>query len=57
MELLNEAEISHVTIGNNEGITFSREELEDLYGKADFKVLLANLFDEQGKRRELGGSL
>ncbi|RKD68845.1 2',3'-cyclic-nucleotide 2'-phosphodiesterase (5'-nucleotidase family) [Sinobaca qinghaiensis] len=52
VELLNEAEISHVTIGNNEGITFSRQELGNLYEKANFKVLLANLFDEQGKRPE-----
>ncbi|MFB4163166.1 bifunctional UDP-sugar hydrolase/5'-nucleotidase [Alteribacillus sp. JSM 102045] len=51
VDLLNEAGIHHVTIGNNEGITLSKKELESLYDKAQFKVLLANLFDQKGNRR------
>ncbi|MFB5660823.1 bifunctional metallophosphatase/5'-nucleotidase [Alteribacillus sp. HJP-4] len=50
VRLLNEAGIHHITIGNNEGITFSKEELDELYDEASFTVLLANLFDEKGNR-------
>ncbi|WP_125560711.1 bifunctional metallophosphatase/5'-nucleotidase [Salibacterium salarium] len=50
VKLLNQAGIHHATIGNNEGITLSKEELDTLYDDADFKVLLANLFNENGKR-------
>ncbi|SFL95991.1 bifunctional metallophosphatase/5'-nucleotidase [Salibacterium qingdaonense] len=46
--LLNHAGIQYASIGNNEGITLSKDELEALYEEADFKVLLANLFDENG---------
>ncbi|WP_051302249.1 bifunctional metallophosphatase/5'-nucleotidase [Salibacterium aidingense] len=49
VELINQAGIHHATIGNNEGITLSKKELESLYLHADFKVLLANLFDEAGE--------
>ncbi|MDQ0298388.1 2',3'-cyclic-nucleotide 2'-phosphodiesterase (5'-nucleotidase family) [Salibacterium salarium] len=48
--LINQAGIHHATIGNNEGITLSKEELESLYDNAEFKVLLANLFNEKGER-------
>lgn len=50
VELLNEANYDAVTIGNNEGITLSKEELNDLYVQADFDVIVGNLFDERGKR-------
>ncbi len=51
VELLNEAGIHHVTIGNNEGITLSKDELDSLYEHAHFKVLLANLFYDKENRR------
>ncbi|WP_257349541.1 bifunctional metallophosphatase/5'-nucleotidase [Pseudalkalibacillus decolorationis] len=43
VELMNEAGFLNATIGNNEGITFSMEELNRLYEDANFQVLLANL--------------
>lgn len=52
VELLNEAGVQYVTIGNNEGITLKKKELLQLYEQANFTVLLANLFDEHGKRPE-----
>ncbi|SDH61872.1 2',3'-cyclic-nucleotide 2'-phosphodiesterase/5'-or 3'-nucleotidase, 5'-nucleotidase family [Alteribacillus persepolensis] len=51
VELLNEAGIQYVTIGNNEGITLSKEELDHLYEDASFKVLVANLFYKDESRR------
>ncbi|MDY7223979.1 bifunctional UDP-sugar hydrolase/5'-nucleotidase [Halalkalibacterium halodurans] len=48
--LLNELGIDYATIGNNEGITFSKEALNELYAHASFPVVVANLFDEDGKR-------
>ena len=50
IELLNNAGYDAVTIGNNEGITLSKEELNELYTQADFEVIVANLFDEDGQR-------
>lgn len=50
VELLNEAEYDAVTIGNNEGITLSKEELDELYVQADFDVIVSNLFEEGGGR-------
>lgn len=50
VDLLNRAGYDAVTIGNNEGITLSKEELRDLYKQADFDVVLSNLFDETGGR-------
>lgn len=51
-ELLNEAGYDAVTIGNNEGITLSYEELDSLYESRQFKVLVANLYREDGSRPE-----
>ncbi|TLS38818.1 bifunctional metallophosphatase/5'-nucleotidase [Pseudalkalibacillus caeni] len=48
--LLNELNYDDVTIGNNEGITFSKEELDQMYQDATFSVLVSNLYDESGKR-------
>ncbi|WP_062233158.1 bifunctional metallophosphatase/5'-nucleotidase [Fictibacillus sp. FJAT-27399] len=48
--LLNQAGADAVTIGNNEGITLTKEELYSLYTEADFPVLAANLFNEEGER-------
>lgn len=44
-ELLNKAKYDAVTIGNNEGITNSKKELNNLYKTANFPVILTNLFD------------
>ena len=49
VELLNEVGYNAVTIGNNEGITFSYDELNELYGEAEFDVLLANLYTKEGE--------
>jgi len=48
IELLNEAQCDIATIGNNEGMTISHEALQNLYTDAQFKVICANLFDEEG---------
>ncbi|MGO1061107.1 bifunctional metallophosphatase/5'-nucleotidase [Planococcus sp. FY231025] len=50
VELLNEAGYDAVTIGNNEGITLSKDELDELYIQADFDVIVSNLFEEGGGR-------
>ncbi|ANU25878.1 bifunctional metallophosphatase/5'-nucleotidase [Planococcus versutus] len=50
VQLLNEAQYDAVTIGNNEGITLSKDELTELYVQADFNVVVSNLFDLQGQR-------
>ncbi|KAA0944134.1 bifunctional metallophosphatase/5'-nucleotidase [Sporosarcina sp. ANT_H38] len=50
IRLLNEAKYDAITIGNNEGITMSKEALNSLYTEAKFDVILSNLFDEDGSR-------
>ncbi|MEK6268658.1 MAG: bifunctional metallophosphatase/5'-nucleotidase [Planococcus sp. (in: firmicutes)] len=50
VQLLNEANYDAVTIGNNEGITLSKEELDELYIQAEFDVVVSNLFDLHGNR-------
>ena len=47
--LLNEARYDAITIGNNEGITMSKDSLMTLYDKAEFDVILGNLTDENGE--------
>jgi 2',3'-cyclic-nucleotide 2'-phosphodiesterase (5'-nucleotidase family) len=44
-KLLNEIHYDAVTIGNNEGLTNSKQQLNDLYKDANFDVVLSNLFD------------
>lgn len=48
--LLNEIKVDAITIGNNEGMTFSKQQLERLYEKRNFPVLVANLFEVDGTR-------
>lgn len=48
--LLNEAEVDAITIGNNEGMTFSKEQLSKIYEERTFPVLVANLFEKDGTR-------
>jgi len=43
VELLNEAQYDVVTIGNNEGITLSYNELHTLYDNANFEVVVGNI--------------
>src|SRR5690625_829701 len=43
VELLNEAGYDLATIGNNEGITLSHDDLYTLYDNADFQLVCANL--------------
>lgn len=50
-KLLNQGQYDAVTIGNNEGITNSKEELDHLYNRADFSVILTNLFDQDSGER------
>ncbi|MGC4378746.1 bifunctional UDP-sugar hydrolase/5'-nucleotidase [Fictibacillus sp. Mic-4] len=48
--LLNDINVSGVTIGNNEGITLTKSELNALYKEAKFPIYVANLLDEKGRR-------
>lgn len=50
VELLNKAGYQAVTIGNNEGITLSHQDLAELYENAQFDCILANLYEEDGTR-------
>ncbi|MBP3949917.1 bifunctional metallophosphatase/5'-nucleotidase [Bacillus suaedae] len=50
VELLNAADVDYVTIGNNEGITFAKEDLSSLYDHASFPVLVANLREPNNER-------
>lgn len=43
IELLNQATCDVATIGNNEGITLTKDELMHLYDGADFDIICANL--------------
>ncbi|WP_284141661.1 MULTISPECIES: bifunctional UDP-sugar hydrolase/5'-nucleotidase [unclassified Virgibacillus] len=47
VSLLNEAGYDAVTIGNNEGITVSHEDLEQLYDDASFQVVCGNLHSQK----------
>ena len=49
VELLNQAGYDVVTIGNNEGITLSYSELENLYTDAQFEVVVGNLAKQSGE--------
>lgn len=48
--LLNRAGVSAITIGNNEGITFSKQQLDEIYEEASFDILIANLYEADGIR-------
>lgn len=50
VELLNRALYDAVTIGNNEGITLSKEALSQLYTDANFPVIVGNLLEHDGTR-------
>lgn len=48
VEVLNQVSYDFVTLGNNEGITNSKEELDHLFNDATFEVLLTNLEHPDG---------
>lgn len=51
IDLLNEANYDAVTIGNNEGMGNTKEQLNNLYTSANFPVVLSNLFhSDTGKQ-------
>lgn len=50
VELLNEINYDGVTIGNNEGLGNTKEQLEQMYNKANFDVILGNILDQQTKK-------
>jgi 5'-nucleotidase len=50
VELLNMLQYDAVTIGNNEGITFSYDDLDSLYQEAQFPIIVSNLYTELGER-------
>lgn len=47
VDLFNQARYDVVTVGNNEGLNFSKERLTELYSRANFSVTVANLFDNE----------
>ncbi|HLU20952.1 MAG TPA: bifunctional UDP-sugar hydrolase/5'-nucleotidase [Bacillaceae bacterium] len=49
-KLLNNAQYTAVTIGNNEGITMPHQGLASLYEEANFDVIVANLYLPEQKR-------
>src|SRR5699024_5495697 len=48
VKLMNEIGYDVVTIGNNEGITISHEDLYELYDEAEFDVVVSNLKHIEG---------
>lgn len=50
IDLLNDAGYTAVTIGNNEGITLSFEDLNTLYDQRKFDVIVANFFTANSVR-------
>lgn len=50
VELMNYVGYDYATLGNNEGITFSKQELDNLYTDASFSILLNNLYEPDGSR-------
>lgn len=49
IEFLNAAQYDAVTIGNNEGITLSKESLASLYEQRNFEVILGNVRERDGQ--------
>lgn len=46
VELMNQLGIDFATIGNNEGIGLGKDDLNKVYDKADFTLIIGNLKDE-----------
>ncbi|MDU5334746.1 bifunctional UDP-sugar hydrolase/5'-nucleotidase [Enterococcus sp.] len=47
VQLMNQIHYDAATIGNNEGVGSSKNELNHLYDQANFDIVLDNLFDKQ----------
>ncbi len=47
IEIMNQVAYDYVIIGNNEGITNSKSQLNNLYSDGNFQVVLANLLDKE----------
>lgn len=47
VDVLNKSGYQYVTIGNNEGLTLPKEQLDHLYRRAGFTVVLGNLLEPQ----------
>lgn len=45
VDLLNDAQYDIVTMGNNEGLNFSKKRIIELYERAEFDITIANLLD------------
>ncbi|HIY93202.1 bifunctional metallophosphatase/5'-nucleotidase [Companilactobacillus sp. HBUAS56275] len=50
IELMDQLNYDAATIGNNEGLGNSHEQLEHLYDHANFPVILGNLYEEKTKK-------
>lgn len=51
VSIMNATGYDYVTLGNNEGLTLSKDDLANAYGdRAEFVVLCSNLFDTQTKQ-------
>jgi len=50
VEILNRSGYQYVTIGNNEGLTLSKNHLHSLYDQAHFSVVLGNFIDSATNR-------
>lgn len=48
INLLNESQYHAVTIGNNEGVNLAHDDLNHLYDHANFSILTANLYQQNG---------
>lgn len=48
IELLNESQYTAITIGNNEGVNLPFDDLNELYDHAQFDILSANLYQQDG---------
>ncbi|TDQ40448.1 bifunctional metallophosphatase/5'-nucleotidase [Aureibacillus halotolerans] len=51
VRLMNKLHYQYATLGNNEGITLEKEQLDELYEEADFPLIVANLYETLSKRR------
>jgi 5'-nucleotidase len=50
VDMMNHVGYDFATIGNNEGITFSKQHLNQMYTNAKFNVLVNNLYENQNRQ-------
>jgi 5'-nucleotidase len=51
VDMMNHVGYDFTTIGNNEGITFSKQQLSQMYSNAQFRVLVNNVYENENKSR------